>query len=258
MLRRTVFFLLFYLSLNSYIHAQADKWQEYKSEHFIVYYKEAPADFIQQVADKAEGYYNKIADELGFTRYNFWLWENRAKIYIYNNIQDYQAATGQPEWSYGSVMPDTKVINSFPYEQNFFDSILPHELGHIIFREFVGFSNSAIPKWLEEGVASYQEKTRYALADGIVRGALKNSAFLSIQQLSDFRPRLGDKDTVKIFYAESISIVNYLIKEFGKDNFTLFCQALRDKKDLNRAIASVYPFSNVNDLESAWLKYLNK
>jgi hypothetical protein len=258
MLKKIIFLFLFLTLFIRFLYAQGNKWQEFRSEHFIIYYKEAPMNFIQHVSDRAEGYYNKIADELGFTRYNFWLWENRAKIYIYNNIKDYQAATGQPDWSYGSVSPEAKIINSFVYEKDFFDTILPHELGHIIFREFVGFNNSAVPKWLEEGIASYQEKNKYIVADQIVKTALKDGTFLNIEQLALFSPAIQGKKTVEIFYAESISIVRYLIREFGRDNFTLFCQALRDKKDLTRAIASVYSFSNINELGVAWQKYLNK
>ena len=38
-------------------------------------------------------------------------------------------------------------------------SLLPHELGHIIFREFIGLESNC-PSWLDEGVAMYQEKLK--------------------------------------------------------------------------------------------------
>ena len=51
---------------------------------------------------------------------------------------------------------------------------------------------------------------------------------------------------------------DYLIKEYGKDNFVLFCQNLRDKKDLRRALCLVYPFSGLQDFGEAWQRYLKK
>ena len=120
-----------------------ENWNTSKSSHFIVSFKNAPEKFIEELIDQAEGYYDKIADNLGFTRFNFWLWDNRAKIYIYDNAEDYRASTKQPAWSVGSARVQEKLIYSFPYAQGFFETVLPHELGHIIFREFVGSDNPA-------------------------------------------------------------------------------------------------------------------
>lgn len=235
------------------------KWQEYKSTHFIIYYKNAPDNFIVKLSEKAEDYYNKIAEDLGFMRYDFWLWENRAQIYIYDTTEEYQAATGMPGWSLGGVRPQEKIINAFMHEEGFLQVILPHELGHIIFREFVGFNNYAIPLWLDEGVASYQEKAKHPLIKTTINKAIQDGTFMNIDALAAFKPMDSvDRKAIDLFYIESISIVNYLIKEFGKDNFVTFCQALRDKKDLNRALASAFPFSNTKELQEYWQAYLKK
>jgi hypothetical protein len=251
-----LFFMLFCFSP---VLASQDtvKWNIEKSTHFVVYYKNAPEDFIKELIDKSEGYYDKIASDLGFTRYDFWLWDNRAKIYIHDNAMDYQSATGEPKWSGGSAMPRSKIIHTFPYAQGFFEKILPHEMGHIIFREFVGFDNPAVPLWLEEGVASYQEKSTYSMADAFVRNAIEKGNFITLEKLYNFNPQLTPSDNlVQLFYTESFSVVDFLIKEFGKDKFVSFCQALRDKKDLARAVAANYPFSNIQELDQAWQKYL--
>jgi len=239
--------------------AKADDWQITKSTHFIVYYKNAQEDFLERLIERAEDYYNKIADDLGFRRYNFWLWDNRAKIYIYDNAQDYQAATGQPSWSSGCAKVKEKVISTFPYAQRFFDTILPHEMGHVVFREFVGFDNYAIPLWLEEGVSSYQEKIMRLMVNKLVKEAIDKGTFMSLEKLSNFNPQLSqDSELVKLFYVESLSIINYLIKEFGSDNFVFFCQNLRDKKNLEAAFRSAYQFSNIQELEQAWRRFLKE
>ena len=239
--------------------AKADDWQITKSTHFIVYYKNAQEDFLGHLIERAEDYYNKIADDLGFRRYDFWLWDNRAKIYIYDNAQDYQAATGQPSWSSGCAKVKEKVISTFLYAQRFFDTILPHEMGHIIFREFVGFDNYAIPLWLEEGVSSYQENLMRLKVNKLVKEAIDKGTFMSLEKLSNFNPQLSqDSELVKLFYVESLSIINYLIKEFGSDNFVFFCQNLRDKKNLEAALRSAYSFSNIQELEQAWRKFLKE
>lgn len=258
MRRLPLVLIVLFLSL-PFIFAHSDDWRIAKSTHFIVYYKNAPKDFLEKLISKSEDYYNTIAENLGFRRYNFWLWGNRAKIYVYDNVEDYQNVTGLPSWSMGSVIPKEKTIHVFPYINWFFEIILPHELGHIIFREFVGFDNTAIPIWLDEGVASYQEKFRRALADRLVKKAIDENRFISLQWLSNINPHLiKEPEIVELFYAESISVVNYLIKEFGKDRFFFFCRALRDKKNFEEAMASIYRFKNIKELDSAWQRYLKR
>ncbi|HQP91972.1 MAG TPA: hypothetical protein PLU24_04785, partial [Candidatus Omnitrophota bacterium] len=131
--------------------AEEDGFTEKKSTHFIVYYKEIPEEFADQVIEYGEKYYDELTEKLGFTRYDYWTWDKRAKIYIYPDQESYIKATGQPAWSGGVAAYDQKTIWSFPREAGFFDSLLPHELGHIIFREVIGYRQ--VPLWLEEGVA---------------------------------------------------------------------------------------------------------
>ena len=238
--------------------ADAIEWNTAKSTHFIVYYKAAPEDFIKQLIDKSEDYYNKIAQDLGFTRYDFWTWDKRAKIYIYDNAADYQAATAQPGWSIGCAQVAQKIIQTFPYAKGFFETVLPHEMGHIIFREFIGLGDNAIPLWLEEGVASYQEKIKYKQANILIKEAINEGGFINLRELSAVNPQLMDNPQLAgLFYAESFSAVDFLIKEFGRDKFVLFCQNLRDKKNLERALVSTYSFSNIQELNDAWVRYLN-
>lgn len=237
----------------------SEEWKTAKSTHFIIYYKNAPESFIEKLINKSENYYDQIAEALGFRRFNFWLWDNRAKIYIYDNADDYQSATGQPSWSGGVAMPKEKIINTFPYAKGFFDGILAHEMSHIIFREFVGFDNYAVPVWLDEGVAAYQEKGKYSMADSLVKEAINNNSFIPLDKLTGLNPQgILDQAEVKVFYSEAVSIVDYLIREFGKENFVVFCQDLRDKMNLEIAVKSVYPFSNIGELQEAWKKHLSR
>ncbi len=234
-------------------------WLTVKSTHFFVHYRNAPSDFIEDLVEKSEEYYDKIAEDLGFRRYDFWLWDNRAKIYIYDDAEEYQAQTGQPSWSIGSVVPKDKIIHAFPGVRDFFTTVLPHEMGHIIFREFVGFDNSSVPLWLDEGVARYQERARYMAASRILKRDWQEGRLISLPELSNFNPRLvNNPDSVNLFYAEAIGVVEFLIKEFGKDKFVYFCQNIRDKKNLNSAISSTYPFKDLLELDKAWKEYLDE
>jgi len=256
-MKRLFLYLLLILIPSSTALPQEGQWEKATSTHFIVYYKHAPEDFIRLIIDESEDYYNRIAEDLGFTRFNFWLWDNRAKIFIHDNLQEFQSATGQPPWSAGCAQVDTKTIHSYPYAQGFTETILPHEMGHIIFREFVGYDNTSIPLWLDEGVAAYQEKARHITANKISKEAIRTKKFINLVELSRINQNmLGGGNLVNIFYAESLSIVDFLVKEYGTDRFVYFCQNLRDKKNLESAIKTSYSFSNIQELNVAWEKFL--
>jgi len=237
--------------------AFAREWNEYKRQHFLIYYKEAPFDFVESVALAAEQYYLEITDNLGFTRFKGWGYDERAKIYIYDDADDYVNNGKQAGWSHGVASPRDKVIRTFPSAHGFFDSILPHELGHIIFREFVGFK-AQIPAWFEEGVAMNQEKARRWGSHDIVRKAMKDGTFKTLDELTITSLRYKtSKDLVDLFYAESASAVNFLINEYGKQRFVRLCRKLQEGGPFSWALDSVYVrFKAVSDFNDAWVKFL--
>ncbi|MBN1870735.1 MAG: hypothetical protein JW847_09190 [Candidatus Omnitrophica bacterium] len=237
--------------------AYAQNWQEFKRQHFIIYYKKAPYDFVETVYEMAEEYYVEITHNLGFTRYKGWNWEDRAKIYIYDSMEDYVESGKQAGWSAGSAYPADRTIRTFPSSHGFFDSTLPHELGHIIFREFVGFK-AQIPAWFEEGVAMYQEKAKRWGAHDVVRKAIEDGTFVPLPELTitnvSYR---ASADLVNLFYAESASIVNFMINELGDQRFVYLCRKLKDGEPFPWVLDSVYSrLKNIDDLNEAWVKYL--
>lgn len=240
--------------------AQEQRWQELGGVHFLIYYKNADDAFANRMLERAEDYYYSITEKLGLRRYDFWISEKRVKIYIYEDAQSYQADAKQPEWSGGCVDIENKIIRTFSAAGGFMNKVLPHEMGHIIFRELIGFDNLSAPLWLEEGVASYMERPESRIdSRGIVKQAIRDAKFIGLKNLGNFNPH-QTKDQVKIalFYAESLGAVTYLIREHGPDNFALFCEKLRDKNDLDRAISAVYPYANLEDFTQKWQKYSEK
>jgi len=252
--------LIFLFFLPVMVFAQDQDWQIFKSTHCLIYYKQAPENLLNQLAQKVETYYDEITDEFGFNRLNFWTWDNRAKIYLYDNQEDYKNANRDLAWSSGAVVVRNKSIQTYATAPELLDNVLAHELAHIIFREMVGFSNPAVPLWLEEGVASFQEKrSQNYYLKSYLSEKIRSNTFMDLNQLSSFRSlTTQDKQVINLFYVESYSLLNYLISEFGKDKFVSFCQYLRDNKDLTRAFRYAYSFDSLSDLESAWKAYILK
>ena len=230
--------------------AEAEVWANLeKSNHFLIYYQEAPAEYLSHLVNKAERCYQDIADYLGFRRFDFWTWDNRCKIFLYPDAQQYLKTTGSVSWSRGSVEVYKKEISTYINQDVFFDIILPHEIGHIIFREFVGYKNK-LPLWLDEGVACMQEygsSERLLIAQHLVKLRL----YTRLEEFS----KIHDSSVIIpfIFYNEAASIVDFLLRKFGRSQFVQFCRWLRDEQDWEQALKSVYRFNNIEELEQAWV-----
>ncbi len=257
---KRIYLLSIVIVFISFTTSLAQGWQELKGEHFIAYFTQEQK-FAKEALDSAEVYYQRIAFDLGYPRYNdFWLWDKRVKIYIYADHATYIKATGHPEWSEGMADYRNKQIASFTGSRGFLESILPHEVAHLIFRDFVGFEGE-IPLWLDEGVAQWSEQPKRKNIKLTAKEFYKKESLLSIEDMMKLDIRnVKDKNLVSTYYLQSVSLVGFLIERYGSDRFAQFCRQLRDGKTLVEALKFAYPtdIRSFQDLEVEWRKYLGK
>ena len=242
-----------------------ESWQELKDNHFFVYYQaKEDQDLAKNFLRQAENYYQKIGTQLGYTRYgDFWTWEERAKILIFHNQKSFVEATGQPAWTTGYADRDiylfkSRVIVTYKQEKQFLDGLLPHEISHLILHDFI--LKERIPMWFDEGVAQLQEPAKKDVAAGIMHTLILKRAYIPFEILAalDIRKET-DTGKVQAFYAQSLSIVEFLLEKYGSDSFSRLCRYLKDGKDFEKALSSAYTntIGSMKDLEQKWLAYMN-
>jgi hypothetical protein len=247
-----------FLAKASFADDIPDKWQLMKGQDFNIYYRaNVPEDFVQTTMDTAEDELKRVTDDLGITNNPSWGGGRQIKVYIYSDKDDFVKNGGQAGWSHGVAFAKAKTIKLYPDASGFFDTLLPHELGHIIFRDYIGYT-AQVPLWFEEGVAIYQEKAKRLGANDTVKQAIENGQFIPLTQLSGVRLYKDSKDqVVDLFYAESASAVYYLITELGEQEFYMFCSELRNNTPFEEALHKVYlRFENTDDLNKVWVEYL--
>jgi len=252
----TAIFLIFIFCLTP-VSAEVitSLWRTEKSQHFIIYYQEVPADFVNELISKAEEYYNGILEELGFRRFDFWSWDNRAKIYLYNNSADYLKDTNSLAWSGAQVSIKRRIIKTFVGQQNFFDSILPHEMTHMIFREFVGLKTD-LPLWIDEGVACSQEKNNLAVRMNAAKVLVKNNTYLEFKNL--FEVYSATLIVADIFYSQAASVITFLLNKYDKELFLDFSRKVRDGLPWKKALLDSYRFSSAEEMQTAWKEFMLK
>ncbi len=277
------FILALLLGYHLFSATPAIAWEEIKGEHFIVLMPKTDG-FGRDVLSAAEKSYRDIATNLGYPRHSeFWIWDQRVKIYLHADKEAYLKITQEKGWSEGVADYANREIHSYLENPDLIGSIIPHEIAHLILRDFVGFGEN-IPVWLDEGVAQWAEQNEAKKSlkekaaelfnkDSLL--SLKDIFTLNIRWVAQQEKRLFLRSVktksgaltvlvlspdvlVDVFYAAAGSLVDYLLGTFGAPRFADLCRELRDGKPVEEAIALAYPdhFKNTNDLEREWRKSL--
>lgn len=234
-------------------------WKEKKSHHFIVY-EEKESSFSDEVLRRGESVYQDIIRYFGaLSPGGFWTWDNRCQIYLYRTREFYVAATRQPAWSSGFANIAGRAIVSYVGAPGFLDSVLPHEMGHLVFREFIQEDNREVPRWLDEGFAIAQEAQIRTALDETIRKAVRSHDSIPVSDLS----RVGSwhnlpAEEAKLFYAEAQSLTRFLLDRYDSSHFIQFCRLLRDGATLEDALRKSYyqDFPSIAAFEKEWKHYV--
>lgn len=248
------------------LHLDPKAWVQIKDKHFTVWYPIGEAEEMPRtILRRAEGDYDSIGERIGYARtHDFWTWDERVQIVYYPDQSTFAAATGQPAWSKGFSVSHLsgvhwRAIVSYKGQEGFLETILPHEIGHLILHDFLGQRRA--PVWFDEGVAQLGEEhnsdeERAVVARLAAGGKTIPLAFLEGYPLGPSTNQVQ----VAIFYAESLYILDFLIKTYGKDAFQQLCRQLRDGRSFEEALqAAYYPtIVSMVDLQGKWKKYMEQ
>lgn len=249
------------LEINSGFNPPATQTQSLsikrETAHFVIYGNDER--LVDEVASKVENYYD-IPTDLGFGESEFWM-KDKVQIYIYDTPQQYANATGKASWSSGYSEFKSRVIYSYKDIPHLSDAVIPHELTHLIFADFMEFSDN-YPKWLTEGLAMYQE-TKYCKAyiDTYqkILDQIKGGKYLSVEDLTKIDISKEKKiELIQFWYVESMSVITYLIDVHGRGKLYTFCKNLREGMNLDEALKDAYSphIKSLPELTGRWLNYI--
>jgi len=241
-----IFFLFIQMSGGSQ-QAFAQSWKEEKSGHFIILYPPQESDqWAQEVLQAAEQYYQTIANQIGYARYqDFWTWNNRVSIVVYPDKDAFIQETGQPPWSKAGAIQHAqhgrqRMIVTFKQESMFLDGILPHEISHLMLHDFIGHDKN-IPVWFDEGIAQLQEKETLSKANELMKMLVSRDQYIPFPALLNYDIRKEtDPRNVAVFYAQSVSVTDFMIRSYGNYEFGILCRAMKNGRSFEQAIEATY------------------
>lgn len=259
--------MLWCAASTAFAQAGIDAFLELKGEHFIVrYLLPYEKDAARQVLARAEQCYDSAAHHLGFTRYgDFWTWDKRVKIILFPDQESYTRFTGQAQWSKAYATRNSKLFHAravvtFIGQPEMNTSILPHEIAHLAFWDLLGRNYAKAPEWLEEGVAQLEEPGKTDRLLEALAPVVAVKKHIPFKELQKMRPsELKDEVNVALFYAESLSVVVFLIEKYGQEAFYRLSKEMRDGRDFEDALIRAYGSGNgsLDALEAQWVRYVS-
>ena len=116
-------------------------------------------------------------------------------------------------------------------------------VAHLMFGQALGNRALPTPSWLDEGFASYMDPS-----SRVYSGESLNSRTNSLRAMNTVT---GTPHAIGAFYQKSLSVVAFLIDEFGETNFQQFVASLGRGNTVDTSLMNVYGF-DIDGLDSRW------
>ncbi len=219
-------------------------WQSITRDNITLYWYEGEGDFGTGVAQTVASGLASL--ELGRDL------EQPIEAFIYADAEDVQGAIlFAQEWTGGLAFSSHNIllITISPESVEEEVSGLIHELAHLLVGEVTFNCFGDLPSWLSEGLATYAEgpvtsSRREALDEALVADNL-----ITLQSLSSSFPA-GHRGA-SLSYAQSQSVVAYLIDAHGWEKMQELLAVFQDGSTYNDALLLVYGM-DMDALDQEW------
>ncbi|MBI2857533.1 MAG: peptidase MA domain-containing protein [Chloroflexi bacterium] len=179
------------------------------------------------------------------------------RIYIYASSRDLQGSMIFPqEWT-GGVSFSEYAIVGIGVATNQLDwgiRTISHELTHVVAHQLTRNPYNELPMWLNEGLAMYNEGKLDPQFAGLLSSAIQQKTLITVRSLSS--PFSAFSAQASLAYAESYSVVEYLINTYGQDKLTQLLGVFREGSTYDDALRKVYGF-DMDGLNREWVAMIS-
>jgi hypothetical protein len=238
--------------------AGSQGWAIAETTNFRIHHRQKP-ELAEKVAHIAE------ATRVAMSRKWFGdvppAWTPRCDVWLHPTARDYTRATPAPVWSPGHSTMHAEGERVLERRMDLrcdaphlLEGVVPHETTHLV---LCGrFGRFTVPRWVDEGVAVLTEPRE--LVEMHLRNLPRHrqeQTLFPLVQLTKFYDQYPDARSIGPFYAQSVSLVEYLSSQPGGPRE--FIQFVRDGLNggYDAALRKHYGIQSFEDLEKRWQQH---
>ena len=227
-------------------------WHSLTEDKITIYWYEGEQSFAREVMSSAQQALARLAKDTGAYL------EKPVEMYIYADARGLQGAMIFPqEWTGGVafIRYGTIAIGIAPGNLDWGRRAIAHELAHLAIHQMTLNPYGDLPTWLDEGLAMYAEGELEPEFVSYLKLAIAENALISLRSLSSpFSAYAGE---AILSYAQSRSIVGFLIGEYGQAKMFELLNVFSQGSCYDEALEKVYDF-DMDGLNTLWQEYVTE
>jgi hypothetical protein len=211
-----------------------------------LYWYTGSDSFARELMDTCEDGLASLTQDIGTYP------EKPIKIYVYQSTSDLRGAmVFSQEWTGGVAFIDFGIIaiSISPSQLEWGKRALVHELTHLVVHQATFGPYGQLPLWLDEGLSTYNEGELDPDLQASLNRAVSEGTLVSVRTLCS--PFSAYTDKARLSYAESYSLVKYLLDNYGQDKMLDFLTTLKQGSTYDEALTEVYGF-DIEGLDAGW------
>ncbi|MFC1846563.1 peptidase MA family metallohydrolase [Chloroflexota bacterium] len=225
-------------------------WNSLTEGNISLYWYSGDQSFARQIMDATQVAMQRVTTDTGAYL------EKPVRLYIYASSQDLLGAIIFPqEWT-GGVAYTTFGVVAIGINENNIEwgkRAIVHELMHLVTHQVTHNPYNYLPVWLNEGLSMYAEGEMGYTFESYLQQAVLNDRLISVRSLSS--PFSADARISYQSYAQSMSLVEYLIEGYGQDKMLALLNTFRQGSTYDSALMQVYGF-DMDGLNELWREYI--
>jgi len=225
-------------------------WQTLTEGDITLCWYEEDESFAEELMGACQQGLARLTRDLGTNP------QNSIKIYVYASARDLQEAMIFPqEWTGGAAFTEFGIIaiGISPDKIDWGKGALVHELTHLVVHQATFSPYGRLPTWLDEGLAMYNQGDLDPYFRAWLDKAISEDRLISVRSLCS--PFSAETEKACLSYAESYSLVEYLLHNYGGNKTLNLLTLFKQGNTYDEALTKVYGF-NVDGLDARWRETL--
>ena len=226
------------------------QWQVEMAADLDIYWHSLGTSLVKDLTKGVESKLSRVKLEVKLSD------ERKPKVFVYPNYEELRSAVlFTQEWTGALAFWDYNIIliPVRPGNLEWAKRTLAHEITHLFVREATFGPFGDIPTWLNEGLAQYAEGEMEKYHREALDDAIKEDKLISVKSLGSSFP--ADPDKASLAYAQSDSLVSYLVDTYGWAKMRELLATFKEGSTYDKALQEVYGF-DTNGLEELWRAYI--